>query len=72
MRVVGHGNFTDGEEFLHERRKMIEEEEDFDFNEIQEEPQVKRFTGTDLVRWLAILFVFVVYFYIFLKIMFLS
>jgi hypothetical protein len=52
---------------------MIEEEDDFDRDEVPDmEPQVKTFTGTDLVRWLAILFVFVVYFYIFLKIMFLS
>jgi hypothetical protein len=53
---------------------MIEEEEDSnDFNdEGVNEPQVKRFTDTDLVRWLSILFVFGVYFYIFLKIMILS
>lgn len=38
----------------------------------EDEPEVKRFTGTDLVRWMTILFVFAVYFYIFLKIMFLS
>ena len=47
-------------------------DEDFNDEPQQDEPEVKRFTDTDLVRWMAILFVFAVYFYIFLKIMFLS
>lgn len=53
---------------------MIEEEENDLENDrqIEEEPEVKRFTDTDLVRVIGILFVFVVYFFIFLKILVLS
>jgi hypothetical protein len=47
-------------------------EEDFSEEVEQNEPEVKRFTHSDLIRWVSILFVFVVYFYIFLKIMLLS
>ena len=52
---------------------MIEEEDSDDFkdNEVGG-PEVKKFTDTDLVRWMSILFVFAVYFFIFLKIMVLS
>jgi hypothetical protein len=47
---------------------------DEDPNEEQqvEEPEVKKFTDTDLIKWISILFVFGVYVYIFLKIIVLS
>jgi hypothetical protein len=51
---------------------MIEEEEDLNDEQQTDEPEVKRFTEVDLIRVMAILFVFVVYFYMFLKIVLLD
>lgn len=47
---------------------MIDEDQD---EQQGHEPEVRRFTETDLIRWLSILFVLTVYVYIFLKILFL-
>lgn len=48
------------------------EEEDLEEEQPIEEPEVKTFTETDLIRWISYLFVFGVYVYIFLKIVILS
>jgi|GEM_PF-6461369 len=47
-------------------------EEDLNDEQQTEEPVVRKFTETDLIRWVSILFVFGVYFYMFLKILVLS